>query len=163
MPKHNVNVKLTVTGCQVTLYLLSDSELVQFLDNSKLENPEPLYEVIQSDGYFIYSGIDPIDGDTSIEVFVDGTPIDVDGYIVADDDKEAKNLKRTMPNKLLINDSNYCYLEGDIPKNMHALVVRDYFKSATADVSFKTDKKVCASDFELIIKTLVIRHLFYSL
>ena len=66
MPKHNVNVKLTVTGCQVTLYLLSDSELVQFLDNSKLENPEPLYEVIQSDGYFIYSGIDPIDGEVIV-------------------------------------------------------------------------------------------------
>ena len=151
MPKHKVEVKITCTGSQVSLYLLTDSELAELINNSQQENQESYHDIIQTDGHHIYSGIDPIDGDTSIEIFVDGDPIEVDGYSLADDEDEADNLRLKVKNKMIVNSENSRWLEGSIPDNMHALVVREYFKSAIANVDFETNKVVCASDFELII------------
>lgn len=151
MSKHEIEVKIKFTGCQVALYFVSDSELNELLYSSQQEKPKRYHEVIQSEGHHIYSGIDPIDGDTSIEIYVDGDPIDVDGYSSADDNDEADNLRLTVKNKMIYNSENSPWLEGDIPKDMHALVVRDYFKYATANVFFESDKEVSASDFELII------------
>jgi len=153
MSKHQIEIKLTVTGSQVNLYLVNDSELSQLMSNSELEDPEPYYEIIQSDGYQIYSGIDPIDGDTSIEILVDGDPIDLDGYSLADFEEEANEFRSKFKNKMIRNSENGRWLEGDIPKDMHALVVREYFKHATASVTFESKKAVYASDFELIISS----------
>lgn len=151
MSKHEIEVKIKFTGCQVALHFVSDSELNELLNSSQQEKPKRYHEIIQSEGHHIYSGIDPIDGDTSIEIYVDGEPIDVDGYSLADDNDEADNLRLTVKNKMIYNSENSPWLEGDIPKDMHALVVRDYFKYATANVFFESDKEVSASDFELII------------
>lgn len=151
MSKHEIEVKIKFTGCQVALHFVSDSELNELLNSSQQEKPKRYHEIIQSEGHHIYSGIDPIDGDTSIEIYVDGEPIDVDGYSSADDNDEADNLRLTVKNKMIYNSENSPRLEGDIPKDMHALVVRDYFKYATANVFFESDKEVSASDFELII------------
>jgi hypothetical protein len=151
MSKHEIEVKIKFTGCQVALHFVSDSELNELLNSSQQEKPKRYHEIIQSEGHHIYSGIDPIDGDTSIEIYVDGEPIDVDGYSSADDNDEADNLRLTVKNKMIYNSENSPWLEGDIPKDMHALVVRDYFKYATANVFFESDKEVSASDFELII------------
>lgn len=151
MSKHEIEVKIKFTGCQVALHFVSDSELNELLNSSQQEKPKRYHEIIQSEGHHIYSGIDPIDGDMSIEIYVDGEPIDVDGYSSADDNDEADNLRLTVKNKMIYNSENSPWLEGDIPKDMHALVVRDYFKYATANVFFESDKEVSASDFELII------------
>lgn len=151
MSKHEIEVKIKFTGCQVALHFVSDSELNELLNSSQQEKPKRYHEIIKSEGHHIYSGIDPIDGDTSIEIYVDGEPIDVDGYSSADDNDEADNLRLTVKNKMIYNSENSPRLEGDIPKDMHALVVRDYFKYATANVFFESDKEVSASDFELII------------
>lgn len=151
MSKHEIEVKIKFTGCQVALHFVSDSELNELLNSPQQEKPKRYHEIIQSEGHHIYSGIDPIDGDTSIEIYVDGEPIDVDGYSSADDNDEADNLRLTVKNKMIYNSENSPRLEGDIPKDMHALVVRDYFKYATANVFFESDKEVSASDFELII------------
>lgn len=153
MSKHQIEIKLTVTGSQVNLYLVNDSELSQLMSNSELDDPEPYYEIIQSDGYRIYSGIDPIDGDTSIEIFLDGNPIDVDGYSLADFEEEANEIRSKVKNKMIRNSENGRWLDGDIPKDMHALVVREYFKDATASITFESQKAVFASDFELIISS----------
>ena len=151
MPKHKIEIKITFSGCQAALYLVSDSELAKLTSNSQQENKNLYHEIIRSECHQIYSGIDPIDGDASIEIFVDGDPIDIDGYSLADDVDEASDLRLTVKNKMIFNTENSPWLEGEIPKNMHALVVRDSFKSATANVSFESDETVSASDFELII------------
>jgi hypothetical protein len=151
MAKHEIEVKITFTGSQVSLFLVSDSEVANLIDNSQREHQERFHEIIQDSGHHIYSGIDPIDGNTSIQIFVDGNPIDVEGYILADDDEEAEKLRLTVKNKMIVNSENSRWLEGNIPDDMHALVVREYFKSATANVYFEADRVVSASDFELII------------
>lgn len=151
MSKHQIEIKIIFTGCQVTLYFVSDSVLAELMNNAQQENQKRYHEIIQSEGHHIYSGIDPVDGDTAIEIYVDGDPIDVDGYSLADDDDEADNLRLKVKNKMIFNTENSPWLEGDIPKDMHVLVVRDDFKSATASIFFEADKKVSASDFELII------------
>lgn len=154
MSKHKVDVKMTFSGSQVNLYLIDDDELAQLKSNATLENPLPYYEIISSDGHQIYSGLDPIDGDTAIEIYQDEEQIDIDGYSFVDDEEEANKLRSSDKNKIIINNENNRDLEGEIPKNMHALVVREFFKSATAMVGFKSDRPVCASDFELIIQSV---------
>jgi len=153
MSKHKIEIKITAAGSFVTLFLISDDELSQLKNNSKLENPEPYYDIISDGGYEVYSGVDPVDGDTSIEIFVDGDLIEVDGCEQVDDDEGADALRLTDKNKLIINSDNCIWLEGDIPKNMHVLVMRESYKYATASVYFESEKLVHASDFELILKS----------
>jgi hypothetical protein len=151
MSKHKVEIKFSFTGSQVNLYPISKDELAQLIKNRNQENPLPYYEIIQSDGHLICSGLDPIDGQTSIQILVDGNPIEVDGYSIADDQEDADNLRLTEKNSMIINSENRRDLEGEIPQDMHALIVREFFKSASAIVNFEADKAVCASDFELLI------------
>jgi|APCry1669190156_1035279.scaffolds.fasta_scaffold27530_1 hypothetical protein len=153
MPKLDVEIKLLFSGDLITLFLIDDDELAELISNAKLHSPKPYYEIIDKTGDEIYLGIDPIDGDLTIEILIDGKPIIVEGYNLADDSDEAKNLRLINKNKVLINSDNLRSLEGDIPKNMHALIIREYLKDAEANCFFESDKVVCASDFELILSS----------
>ena len=124
MAKHEIEVRLLVTGSQVKLYIVSNEELKELLLNSKSNGSLRYHEILSSEPHLIYSGIDPIDGDTSIEIFVDGEEILVDGCESVADDAEANESRSSQQNMIIINSENSRELNGLIPKEMHAFVIR---------------------------------------